>query len=236
VDCKRPADSGALIKQVEATILTCHGVLFDAWISYLISHDVAGRAIDLVAEFVTAVAGRENGLEQRFAAKFAVLYAAGVIAVEAGLVPWFADWTWRAVWHCYMNSRRARDPAGVDANRALKRLAGELTSATRFPQFRAQRGQYPTWRENQIGVRLIVGGRPTTWFSKERLAHVCGGDSAIGERMFAKLVELKCVNSSTNASASQQIRVRSAPNVVEKVRVWPLDVRAFSAWIGTNAR
>jgi hypothetical protein len=54
--------------------------------------------------------------------------------------------------------------------------------------------------------------------------------------MFAKLVELKCVHSGTNASVSQQIRVRNASNVVEKVRVWRLDVRAFSAWIGTNAK
>src|SRR5271165_2198145 len=235
-DGKRPADSGTLIKQVEATILTCHGVLFDAWISFLISHDVAGRAIDLVDEFVTAVAGGENGLEQRFAAKFAVPYAAGVIVVEAGLSPWPPDWPWRAVEHCYMKSRRARDPAGVDANRALKRLAGELTSTTRFPQFTAQRGQYPTWRQDQIGIRVTAGGRTTTWFAKERLTLVCGGDRIIGERMFAKLVEMKCVHSSTNASASQQIRVQSAPNTVEKVRLWTLDVRTFSAWIGTNAR
>jgi hypothetical protein len=231
-DGKRPADSGALIRRIEATILACHGVVFDAWMSFLVSHDVAERAIDLVSEFVTATAGGENGLEQRFAAKFAVPYAAGVIAVEAGLLPWPPDWPWRAVEHCYMNSRRARDPAGVDANRALKRLSGELTSATRFPRFRAQRGQYPTWRQDQIGVRLIAGGRTTTWFSKDRLALVCGGDSTIGERMFAKLVEMKFVPSSTNASASQQVRVRSAPNVVEKVRLWTLDVRAFSAWIG----
>ena len=225
-----------MIAQIEATIATCHGVLFDAWMSFLVSHDVAERAIDLVAEFVTATAGGENGLEQRFAAKFAVPYAAGVIAVEAGLFPWPADWPWRAVWHCYMNSRRARDPLGVEANRALKQLAGELTSATRFPQFTAQRGQYPTWRQDQIGVRVLAGGRTTTWFSKERLALVCGGDTSIGERMFAKLVEMKCVHSSANASASQQIRVQSAPNVVEKVRLWTLDVRAFSAWSGTNAR
>ncbi len=233
---KRPANSGALIKQIEATILMCHGVVFDAWMSFLVSDDVAERAIDLVAEFVNAVAGGENGLEQRFAAKFAVPYAAGVIAVEAGLFPWPTDWPWRAVRHNYMNSRRARDPLGVEANRALKQLAGELTSATRFPQFTAQRGQYPTWRQDQIGVRLLAGGRTTTWFSKDRLALVCGGDTSIGERMFAKLVEMKCVHSSTNASASQQIRVQSAPNVVEKVRLWTLDVRALSAWIGNNAR
>ena len=235
-DGKRPANSGALIRRIEATIAMCYGVVFDAWMSFLVSHDVAERAIDLVAEFVTATAGGENGLEQRFASKFAVPYAAGVIAVEAGLFPWPADWPRRAVEHCYMNSRRARDPAGVDANRALKRLAGELTTATRFPQFRAQRGQYPTWRQDQIGVRLMAGGRTTTWFSKDRLALVCGGDSTIGERMFAKLVELKCVRSSTNASASQQVRVHRAPNVVEKVRLWPLDVKAFSAWIGNDAR
>ena len=235
-DGKRPADSGALIKQIEATISTCHGVLFDPWMSFLVSHDVAGRAIDLVAEFVNAVAGGENGLEQRFAAKFAVPYAAGVILVEAGLWPCPADWPWRAVEHCYMNSRRARDPLGVEANRALKQLAAELTSATRFPQFTPQRGQYPTWRQDQIGVRLLAGGRTTTWFSKERLALVCGGDTSIGERMFAKLVEMKCVRSSANASASQQIRVRGAQDVVEKVRFWMLDVRAFSAWVGTKAR
>jgi hypothetical protein len=231
----RPAVSAKLIKRIEETIATCHGVLFDAWMSFLVSHDVADRAIDLVAEFVKATAGGENGLEQRFAAKFAVPYAAGVIAVEAGLLRWPTDWPWRAVWHCYMNSRRARDPIGVDANRALKQLAGHLTSVILFPQFMAQRGQYPTWRPNQIGIRVVAGGHMTTWFAKERLALVCGGDRTIGERVFAKLVELKCVQASTNTSGSQQIRVRSAPNVVEKVRLWMLDITAFKSWIGNNA-
>lgn len=235
-DGKRPADSGALVKQIEATILTCHGVLFDAWISFLVSHDVAERAMDLIDEFVTATAGGENGLEQRFAAKFAVPYAAGVIAVEAGLLPWPPDWPWRAVRGCYMNSRRARDPAGVDANRALRQLGGQLTSATRFPQVTTKRGQYPTWRQDQIGIRVLAGERTTTWFSKERLALLCGGDTSIGERMFANLVEMKCVHQSTNASASEQIRVQNAPNIVEKVRLWMLDIRAFTAWVGNNAK
>src|SRR5271165_5229142 len=64
---RRPA---RLIEKLETWLPRCHGVLFDAWIEYLIETDASPRLIECFKEFVAATASGANGLEQRFAKKF----------------------------------------------------------------------------------------------------------------------------------------------------------------------
>ena len=226
---RRVANSAALIKRVEDSIAECHGVLFGELIEHLLENDLTPRVEQLVADFVGRTAGDENGLEQRFAKKFAVLYAAGVIGIEAGLLPWPKDWPMRAVRHCYLNSRRTRDPESALVNQALRRLAQELGSQARFPQFRAARGEYPRWRSNQIGLRLVDKERATTWISKERLALVCRERPTMGDRVFAKLLEMKFVQPSADSTS---FRVQSGSEEIKKVRLWRLDAKMLSDWAG----
>jgi hypothetical protein len=72
-------------------------VLFDAWINYLIENDASSRLSEHFREFATALSGGANRLEQRFAKKLAILYAAGRVGVESGLLLWPDDWPKRAV-------------------------------------------------------------------------------------------------------------------------------------------
>jgi len=227
---RRVEDSAAMVTMIENAILRCHGVLIDAWIDYLVGHDVAARVQELVDEFVNANAGGEDGLEQRFAKKFAVLDAAGVIGVEAGLLPWPRDWPMRAVRHCYLNSREIRDPEGVAVNRALKRLARVLAAPVRFPRVKEARGHYPRWGDKQVGFRLVAEDGMRTWIAKDRLHLITDPEDFISHRVFDKLVQMRFVQSSANATASRQFRVRVESGEIQKVRLWRLNVNRLCAW------
>jgi Domain of unknown function (DUF927) len=227
---RRPAgDSAVLVELLETWLPKCHGVLFDAWIKCLIEIDESSRLIDCVQEFVAATATGANGLEQRFAKKFAILYAAGHVGVESGLLPWPVDWPMRAVRHCYENSLKERDPDFAAATKAVRLLAKSLGSSERFPRFVVQRGRYPVWNDNQMGFRRVNGGRCETFLAKERLDRVCD-DFTVESAVFRRLLELKVVNQGTYASASEQLRVRSPEGDIVKIRLWKLDAGRLRQW------
>jgi hypothetical protein len=232
---RRVEDTAAIVSAIEDCILNCHGVLFHAWIEHLVTHDVVARVQELVDEFVNANAGGDDGLEQRFAKKFAVLYAAGVIGLEVGLLPWPENWPMRAVRHCYANSSAIRDPEGVAVKRALKRLARSLDSPTRFSQFAAGRGQYPHWRDGQIGLRLLGGAGATTWIAKHRLDLVVDpGHFATDDQVFDKLVQMKFIRPTDNVTGSRQFRVRADSGEPCKVRLWRLNAKRLREWALTT--
>jgi hypothetical protein len=224
---RKPAgDSAGLVRRLEAAILSSHGVLYDAWIEYLIANDAATRIVELFNEFVSATASRAVGLEQRFAGKFAILYAAGRVGVESRLLPWPRDWPMRAVGHCYGNSLRQRDPESAAVAKAIRRLAHSLNSTDRFPRFVGGRGRYPRWGDNQIGLHRVNRGTTETFFARERLGIVCDPEASVDGRVFDRLLELKAVKAGT----SEQLRVRSPEREIVKVRFWKLDASALAGW------
>jgi ABC-type oligopeptide transport system ATPase subunit len=234
-DRKPPADPARLIDELEDGLLACHGVLFDAWIKYLLAHDLADRIIDHFDRFVEATAAGSNGLERRFAMKDALPCAAGMIGVESGLLPWPDDWPMRAVRHCYENSLRQRDPEAAVVAAAVRKLARSLRSRDEFPMVVAERGQYPRWGDDQIGFHLKRGGKTETFIAKERVRLVCDPEAFIEPQVFARLLELKIVGAGSYASASEQMRVRLPSGEIVKVRLWRLNRAPLMALVGTTA-
>jgi hypothetical protein len=165
----RPS-SRSLFASIEETILNCHGVLFDTWIDYLLKNNKAQRIVDLCEKFVDTTRRGSNGFEKRFANKFGVLYAAGTIAVEAGLLPWPSDWPMRAVRHCYEIALEQLDPEIARMDEALKDLAASLRSKELFPIYTPGSGQYPQWNDHQIGIRRVLpDGSWDLLFARDRL-------------------------------------------------------------------
>jgi Domain of unknown function (DUF927) len=223
-------DSGALIKHIENTIEGNHGILLDAWIKVLLKQDLALRAEQLVAGFVQKAAGGEDGLEQRFAKKFAVPYAAAVLGVEAGLLPWPADWPLRAIGYCYRQSRLIRDPEGVAVKRVATRLTRALDSEIQFPRVRSISGKYPRWNSEQIGFHFREARGATTWMARDRLHLVNDAENPVAERLVLnKLIQMKLVEAGNNATSSRQFRVRLADGAVAKVRLWRVNRAALRA-------
>jgi Domain of unknown function (DUF927) len=226
-------ESAVLVEFLETWLPKCHGVLFDAWINYLIENDASSRLIKYFQEFATALAGGANGLEQRFAKKLAILYAAGRVGVESGLLPWPGDWPMRAVRHCYENSLEERDPDVAAVMRAVRRLAKAVGSRDLFPRVLAQRGRYPTWNDSQIGFHRIDGPKCETFLAKERLELICD-DFDPESAVFQRLLEMKVVKSGAYESASEQLRVRSPEGRVFRIRLWKFDAQSLARLITPN--
>jgi hypothetical protein len=232
-DRRSPADSTQLVGELEKALLSDYGVLFDAWIELLLSHDLANRVVVLFNEFVAAVASGSNGLEQRFAKKVAIVFAAGKLAVEEGLLPWPEDWPMRAARHCYMNSLKERDPGEAATTKSVRLLARRLRSDDAFPRFDVERGRYPRWTDNQIGFHWTRAGKTETLFAKGRLHLVGDADEFVETRVFERLLELKVVSASDNATASEQLRVRSPSGEIVKARFWRLNSQRLEEWVRT---
>jgi hypothetical protein len=226
-------ESAVLVESLETWLPKCHGVLFDAWINYLIENDASSRLIEYFREFAAVLSGGANGLEQRFAKKLAILYAAGRVGVESGLLPWPRDWPMRSVRHCYENSLEERDPDVAATMRAVRRLTKAVGAKDLFPRVLAQRGRYPTWNDSQIGFHRIDGPKCETFLAKERLQLICDEfDSESG--LFQRLLEMKVVKPGTYASASEQLRVRSPEGKVFRIRLWKFDAESLPRLTAPN--
>ena len=232
-DGMEPGDSAGRINQLEEWLPQAHGVLFDAWIEYLLEYDVADRIIELFKEFVAAMAEGALGLEQRIAKKYAIVYAAGRVGVESGLLPWPREWPFRAVRACYENSLTQLDPDGVAAAKAVRRLAQSLRDPRLLPRFLAQRGRYPEWNEEQVGLRVKREGALETLISKERLGLVDDA-SGLDQQIFDLLVRLKIVRADRAGSRSRQERVWSNGEMT-KVRLWQLNAERLEEWANASA-
>jgi hypothetical protein len=223
-----PGDSAKLVAALEKHLPTAHGVLFDAFITHLLEQDLTERVKELFYEFVDAVVTSSNGLEKRFAKKFAILYAAGAIANEAGYLGWPEDWPMRAVRSCYENSVEQRDPDRVFLLRSCKRLV--IKRAELFPKMDPRRGRYSEWTDDQIGFRKTSGEQTVYYLARER-AHLADQDSSsIAAALFGRLKEMTFIESGPNATSSDPFRVRSPSGKIVKVRFWRLDMRKLAKW------
>lgn len=215
-------DSAEVIAKIESAITENHGVLLDAWIKFLLSKDQSARVRSLVAEFVKMTAGGERGLETRIARKFGVMYAAGVIAIEAGLLPWPVDWARDAVRYCYDLARDARDPNASAVEAGLKAIARALKIRERFPRHDAAERKTPLLTEAALGLRISNNAKSRSFIFPDRLGLVGIKDLKLKHLVLEKARELGLIVSSNNATSSVQLRVRTTKQKVQKLRAWRL--------------
>ncbi len=227
---QRVEDSGELISMIEDAISENHGVLFDAWVEFLLSNDQSAQVRSLVDEFVEMTAGGENGLETRIARKFGVMYAAGLIAVEAGLLPWSADWVSNAVRYCYDLARSTRDPDAAAVKAGLKAIARALKIEKRIPLHDAAERTTPLLPDAALGLGIKKDQKWHLFICPDRLGLVGIKDPRVKRLVMEKARELRLIIPSNNASSSVQIRVRTSQGNVEKLRFWKLRRYRTLAW------
>ncbi len=220
-----PRSSAALVAGIEEAILRAHGVLFDAWIERLLERDVSDELCRYFDEFVEHVAGGSDGLERRFATKFAILYAVGRVGVRMGLLPWPGNWPMRAVRHGYENALANRDPGRAAALVALRRLAADLSSSERFPRDKGGCNPYARWSASALGIRVVRERSSKTYVAQDRL-----GGSGTEPDVFALLLELGMLVRSGGRTDSEQLRVRARGGEVVRVRFWRLRAQMLRDW------
>jgi hypothetical protein len=223
-------DPDRLIGQIERGLSENHGVLFDAWGSFLLSADHSARVRSLVDKFVEMTAGGENALEKRFARKFGVMYAAGEIAVKAGLLPWPPDWPFKVVQQCYWLSRNIRDPDAGAIEAGLMAIAQALKCKGRFLRHDASERKLLSFTESALGLRLSKGGKSRYYICPNRLELLGVKDSKIRQLIIEKAKELGLIVASKNASSSVQLRIKTPEGHVKKFRFWRLRRDRTLAW------
>jgi hypothetical protein len=228
-------DRRRFVDKVESTIAENHGLLLAAWVENLLANDRAPIIRQHVDEFIELVAGGENGLEGRIARKFGVVYAAGVLAVEAGLLPWPPEWPLKVVRYCYDLARDERDPDRRSVERGIAEIARSLKDQQRFPKHSAKRGA-PFFGEAALGLMIMRNGRKRSLLCQDRLRVVGIHDPRIQKKMIEKMRELGMLRVSGNATSTVQMRVRAPDGETEKQRFWRLRRDRMLQWAARRSR
>ncbi len=202
------------------------GRMFDKWINWIGQKNHVALVKELVQEFIDLVAKGEDSLEVRFASKFAVIYAAGIMGVRAKLLPWTEDWVRQAVRHCYDSARQERDPHAREIAKAMHALNKLTTDDTRFPRHAYKVGATPKFGGKAIGLRVWKGPRTTWYLCSDRLQNLpCHVDG-----LFESLQKHRLLVSSGNSTSSEQLRVVDDKGGERKVRFWRLQKAALATW------
>jgi hypothetical protein len=124
-----------LAKQVEDAVRANFGYPIRAFLQRLTEdpQTYTKQATALVEKFIRKVGAQNDAWTQRFATKFAVIYAAAYIAAEMKIAPWPRKHAFKCVVRVY---RRARNVVATPEEALadlLHRLAENATSKKRFP-------------------------------------------------------------------------------------------------------
>lgn len=132
-----PKGSDSSVKAAMAIVGACKkafGVAGPAFIEAIVDDlDVTKHR---VKELMSAFFAEQNmegvgGWEGRFAKRFALIYAALVMAAEFKIVPWKRKAIMRAVTACYLDALAATNKADQSIEKSLKRLRKKLRSTSR---------------------------------------------------------------------------------------------------------
>lgn len=147
-----------------------HGSALRAYLDHLVTNRLSAtaKARALIDSFYTFAAVAEHpGWERRFAEKFAVAAAAGILAIRWKVLPWTENEVLIAIRRCYRRARKSVPDAGELLRRGMIRMHKRVsnpaqvidlrrmsTSARR--KFRPKKGHgYLRFRE-ELGLHLLV--------------------------------------------------------------------------------
>jgi len=225
----RVAVGKAVITKLERNVALHFGHVLPAWITYLLAKNRALKIQKYAATFVNKVAADGTGYDKRYAEKFAILYAAGKLAIEAGILPWPKDLPWKAVSKCYKLALRSAASADVRATGKIELLQGMLNQTARFPKVKSTGEKVIIFGADTLGVRTRIKGRRVCGLRDENLK-AFAGSAVIAKAMRKQLAAAGALNAGQgNAGTSQPgIKVKIGGKV-SKPRFWIIDESKLAA-------
>jgi putative DNA primase/helicase len=170
-----------LAGQVRDCIGANYGVAGPAFVKAFVENRqiLVKRAKALVEKFMNHAGVKGDAQHERFAHKFGVAYAAGVIAAEQGIAPWDSKHVARCVYTLYRLARRAMGGAEEQNPAVLNRIA-EAIRGDQFPL--VQRGEaLPSCKEPIWGVCRDIGDERVFAFPFSKLRRLAGTRGAAVE-------------------------------------------------------
>ena len=147
-----------LVKELERTIGSNHGRAIKKWIDCLVALPNAKRPQQLLDEFVSFASPVKNAPENRMAAKFGLAFAAGVLALEARILPWTREFVKEVCLAGYTLALNEFNRYREDAPDGMERLRAAINDRTLFPQLAINKKLSRVAFELMGGLALIVGG------------------------------------------------------------------------------
>ena len=215
------------MEHIEKGMARSHGVLMDAWIEFLIEHDMTREIRKRVDWFVKRYTVPSNPITIRIGRKIGLLYAAGRIAQRAGLLPWNKRRPWQVAKYVYNEIIRGL----TTQNDALRDVVGKLRTAISdecaFLR-RKSRSGYVVFGKDAIGLRIEADAKDRWLLYLGGLTNLgvpAGQCALIGDQ----LLELGIITRSGEASGTVQERVMDGTGRLRKVRFWKLHIGKLRA-------
>lgn len=215
--------SKAIIKDLERGVAIHFGQVFPEWIKYLLAKNRSLKVQQYTNSFVTRVTGDGTGYQKRYAEKFGVLYAAGKLAIEAGILPWHKDLPWKAVSRCYKLAISSAATVDAQASTKIELLIRLLKVKQRFPQVPSTGTKIVAYGPNTLGVRTRIKGRSVCAVRDVDLI-AFAGSRAIAKVMRSQLAATGALNAGQGTAGTSQpglrIKLSSKSKKVTKPRFW----------------
>jgi hypothetical protein len=212
------------IARLERGTAQNYGVILPEFIAFLLAADRTGRILELTERFVRRFAARGDGWDQRFARKFGVDYAAGRLAVEAGILPWPESWPMKAVSRCYRRALRAIRKDEEIVTKTVALFAAGVGDPQQFVAAKPSGTRRIRFGEDTLGVRTHYRGQEVCAVRDETLRHRAGstkGAKAVVRHFKAKGL-LK--GGHGHARTSQlPLKIRIDGKNIDKPRFWLID-------------
>lgn len=228
---KRANRSIKLIAKLESGYQNHHGHIIPRWVHYLMAEDRSQRVLELVEEFIKQIDPKNEGWEIRFAHKFAYIYAAMMMGIEAGILPWRQSLPLCAARRCY---RRARRAVMTEHDRFLeqaRRLSRLLEQKGRVVDYNGRTPVVFTGRS--LAIRYRKSGREKIGILDGALAEFAGS-SASKEKFTAALLAFGLIGEGHGhaGTVQERIQIERQGTLSHRVRLWCIDKRKLVRLLG----
>jgi hypothetical protein len=221
-----------LIARLERGISQNYGLIFPLWIEFLLAEDRSKRVIQLVNRFIEKTAPYGDGWDQRFARKFAILYAAGVLAIEANILPWPRKWPAKAVLHCYrraLSEIRTETDIANDALRIILRLS---QNRRRLLRRRPGSTHAVEFKANTLGLRYTYNGKQVCALRDDKLVSLAGS-TAVAKQMVRSLSASGALLGGQGHARTTQlpVSIKISGQIIKKPRFWLIGLKSLESLV-----
>jgi energy-coupling factor transporter ATP-binding protein EcfA2 len=177
-----------LIKQLEKEAVQNYGVIFEDWATKLLERDRSELIMKRLAWFCRKVVKNKSGYDERFAKKFGLVYAAGRLAIDLGVLPWSKKLVWRAIRECYRISRRTARNNKPRVTTMINKLCTMGADPIYFPP--SSRRRSVILDDQMLGLATTYRGNNVLALREDRFSALCS-DAQLCKKVLRALTKRK---------------------------------------------
>lgn len=212
-----------LSDQMKAACGQSYGHALHRWLRYLQEEGRIERATKLIEDWITALKlAPDDALGHRVAKKFGLCYAAGILGIEAKILPWDEAFVGDVVGKLHAEARRSLYPYEADVATGVRKLKKEATTCVKNPM---PRGQTPSFA-NSMAARM---------FARAEQEHLIFITKVYFDRLFGSVeaadlgrTKLRAADAlilAADGKSTSQVRVKIGGVATSKKRYLQIDVR-----------